>query len=106
MWLATLDNDADLTEARRVIVEARLTELDFDYTTQTWIGLERNYGIDNPWFWVEDGSNTSYTNWWQGNMYEGPEPTNNWRGFGYLGVQENCVEMSLQGTWNDQLCEC
>ena len=105
MWLATLDNEADLLEARRVIAEARLNELDFDYTTQTWIGLtakmDESTG-ERTWSWCEDGSFNGFTNWWDGCMIEEPEPNNNWRGY----PVEMCTEMSLQGTWNDQLCWC
>ena len=55
MWLATLNCDSDVKEARRVIAEARLEKPDFDYSTQTWIGLERERGSDKPWYWVENG---------------------------------------------------
>ena len=49
------------------------------------------------WQWSIDASEAIYTNWWQGNDTEGPEPNNNYRG----AAVENCVEMSLEGTWND-----
>ena len=44
MWLATIDNEADLHEARKVIADARLEQLgDLDVVTQTWIGLHAEY---------------------------------------------------------------
>ena len=94
MWLATLDNEADLIEARKVIAEARLNEPEFDYMTQTWIGLtakmDESTG-DRSWSWVEDDSFNGFTNWWDGCMIEEPEPNNNWRGY----PVEMCTEMSL-----------
>ena len=110
MWLATLDNEADLIEARRVIGEARLEELVLDYETQTWIGLYAKEAMDasRTWHWVEDDSFNGFTNWWQGNAFEGPEPNNCWRGELHPGTgcirgmpNEQCTEMSLEGTWND-----
>ena len=103
MNLATIDSADELVEARKVIAEARLNEEVLDYTTQTWIGLIKPYlDDDEDWVWVIDidreiGLPTVYTNWWQGERYEGPEPNNNYRG----QPVEGCVEMSLEGTWND-----
>ena len=101
MWLATLDNEEDLVEARKTIVLARLNDGDIDYTTQTWIGLKaEEVTRSGPKYfkWVEDGAEVEWTNW------APDEPSNNWRNL--QGWSENCVEMSLEGTWNDQLCSC
>ena len=99
MWLATIENEDDVLESRRVIAEARLAEMELDYETQTWIGLQNN---GDGWKWVMNGSTAYFTNWWQGNYYEEAEPNNNYKG----QPVESCVEMSLEGTWNDQICEC
>jgi len=58
---------------------------------------------DTPaWQWAVDEAKTKYTNWWQGSMTEDAEPTNWYRG----GLKEECVEMSLEGKWNDMICRC
>ena len=80
MWLATFDNADELVEARQVIVEARLKEDVLDFTTQTWIGLANNVTGDKEWRWVIDAEPAVYTNWWQGNYIEDPEPNDNYRG--------------------------
>ena len=57
----------------------------------------------STWNWTVDGfANVSYYNWWQGSATEPAEPNNSYRG----AAVEDCVEMSLEGTWNDQICRC
>jgi len=104
MWLATLDNADDLTEARRIIATALVSEVAPDFVMQTWIGLKGTMAMsgDVTWNWIQDDSPVGFTNWWQGSATEGSEPTR----YGRWGNPELCVEMSMQGTWNNQLCHC
>ena len=51
----------------------------------------------DTWEWTADRSEAEWFNWWQGSATEPAEPNNNYRG----AAVENCVEMSLEGTWND-----
>ena len=57
---------------------------------RTWIGLHRDPKNKSRWLWV-DGSYVTYTNWYNG------EPNDN-------NGEEDCVEMSSTGKWNDQNC--
>merc|ERR1712151_896326 len=43
MTLAKISNGDELREARNTIILARLQDVNFDFITQTWIGLQRDY---------------------------------------------------------------
>ncbi|CAG2187406.1 CD206 [Mytilus edulis] len=60
---------------------------------KVWIGLSKLNRNSYSWSWV-DSSPKTFENWASG------EPSTTWR-----STAEECVEMNLDGTWNDINCQ-
>ncbi|XP_071134354.1 uncharacterized protein [Mytilus edulis] len=92
--LVTIDSSAVQVSVADLISSTR-----FNDTERVWIGLKRNTSNISVFDWV-DGSNISYTNWYQSdNPLVPSEPSS---------ADEECVNIFMEadkfGYWNDELC--
>ena len=85
MTLATIDNERD----NEILFSA-------SNNTSPWIGLSDQIE-ENAWVW--DSRTSGFVNW------NGGEP-NNWGGEpNNWGGNEDCVQLTGRGRWNDANCE-